>query len=70
MLWNVAAQNLELLDSTDSLTGPLDSFPAQSGIYLPNVGEPHFRLEPGRDLVLSTSTADQVSGFLLYRMEE
>lgn len=70
MLYNVAAQDLELLDGANSLTGPLSSFPATSGLLLQNVGEPHFILSPGSNLVLTTSAADQVSGFLLYRMLE
>lgn len=68
LLWNVAEQDLELLNGSDSLTGPLETFPAQSGMYLPNVGEPHFDLDTGNSLIFSLSAATQVSGFLLYRM--
>ena len=70
MLWNVADNALELFDGTDSLTGPLNSFPKQFGIYLPNVGEPHFKLAAGNSLQLTLSAAAQVSGYVLYRMEE
>jgi hypothetical protein len=70
MLYNVASQDLELKDGSNSLTGPLTSFPATSGMLLHNCGEPHFILSPGEDLNLTTSAADQVSGFLLYRMLE
>jgi len=70
LLWNVTQQDLELLDGTDSLTGPLNSFPAQFGILLPNVGEPRWLLRAGNSLVLSLGSAAQVSGYVLYRRED
>ena len=69
MLWNVTEQDLELFDGSDSLMGPLNSFPAQFGILLHYVGEPHFRCQLGNALKLSLSAAAQVSGYVLYRME-
>jgi len=71
MLWNAGvAQDLELLSGADSLTGPMNSFPAQAGWFWPNVGEPRFRLEAGNSLRLTLSAAGQVSGYVLYRMEK
>jgi len=65
-LYNVAAQNLELRAQNRSLTGPLNAFPATSGVSLPYTGAPHFRLQSGEALLLITSAATQVSGFINY----
>jgi len=71
MLWNAGvAHDLALLSGADSLTGPMNSFPAQAGWFWPNVGEPRFRLEAGNSLRLTLSAAGQVSGYVLYRMEK
>lgn len=69
LLWNVTSQNLELLNGSRTLTGVLQQFPNQSGIYLPNLGEPHFELDDGASFNLATSAATQVSGYVLFRME-
>ena len=70
MIWNVAAQDFEYYDGADSLSGPLDSFPAESGLFLPNVGEARFRLQPGNSFNLQLSAATQVSGHVLYRVAQ
>lgn len=69
LVWSVGAQDLQFFNGADTIAGPINSFPAASGLYLPTSGEPHWRLDPGRDLLMTTSAADQVSGYLLYRME-
>lgn len=68
LLYSAASQTLELFDGATSLLGPLTNWPAQSGIYLPDVGEPHFELLQGNALKLTLSGAGQVSGFVRYRM--
>jgi len=65
-LWNVSQQNLELLNGSDTLTGPINSFPAASGIYWPYTGSYHLECDDGRDLNLNMSASTQVSGFILY----
>jgi len=70
LLWNVTAQDLEYYDGADSLSGPLNSFPAQSGMFLPNVGECRFRLQAGNSFQLKLSAATQVSGHVLYRVAQ
>ena len=70
MLWNVGKQNLEYYDGADSLDGPLNSFPKESGIMLTNVGEYRFRLQPGNSFRLKLSAATQVSGHVLYRVAQ
>lgn len=62
------AMALEWLDGAVSLTGSLNGWPANSGFFFPNTGEPHWRLTPGNALRLTTGSAGQVSGFVLYRM--
>ena len=68
-VYNVAAQNLEFRHSWDSLTGPLNAFPATSGVSLPYTGAPHFYLQSGQPLILRTSAATQVSGFVNYLLK-
>jgi len=68
LIWNVTSMNLELKDDTGyTFTGPLNAFPAASGVMLPNVGEPWFTSRPGAGILLNLSAATQVSGFMLYR---
>lgn len=69
-LYNVAAQTLELRSDRESLTGPLTAFPATSGFSLPYTGAPHFLLRSGEPLILSTSAATQVSGFVNYLLKD
>jgi hypothetical protein len=69
-LYNVAAQNLELRANARSLTGPLNAFPAASGVSLPYTGAPHFRLQSGEALNLITSGVTQVSGFVNYLLKD
>ena len=70
VMWTVVEQSFELLDGADSLTGPWNNFPALSCFFLPNTGEPHFKLQSGLSLNLTLSAAGQVSGFVLYRYTE
>jgi hypothetical protein len=67
MLYTDTSMDLELLDGSTSLTGPLLSWPAKQGFFFPFTGEPHFRLTAGRSFILTTSAAGQVSGFIRYR---
>lgn len=66
-LWSVADQTWEFLDNTSSLTGPIGSWPAQTGLLWPYTGEPYIETRTGGALTLSISAAAQVSGFLKYR---
>ncbi len=70
MLWNVTSQTLILKDSgdTDPLQGPLTSFPAITGYYLPDQGEPHFELKDGGSFLLNLGAATQVTGYVRYRL--
>lgn len=70
MLWNVALKTITLEDSADTnpLQGPLTSFPANTGYYLPDQGEPHFELKDGGSFVLDLGAATQVTGFVRYKM--
>lgn len=67
-LWSEAAQDFEIFDGVDSLTGLLKGWPAQNGLLLPFTGEPHFETTAGAALNLTFSAAGQVSGWLRYRM--
>jgi len=69
-LWSAGAQDLEFFDGGNTLTGPISGFPAQQGIYLPNTGDPHWLLTVGESLKLNLGQAQQVSGYVLYRMQE
>lgn len=70
MIYNTAAQDIEFLDGAASIMGPLTAFPANQGMHLPYSGEPHWILGAGQSLSMSTSAADQVSGFIQYRLLE
>ena len=76
-IWNVAEQNLEVYTGDEgsppvltTLTGPLDSFPAQSGLLLPFSGAPHLLCAEGAPLVLYNSGGTQISGFVDYELVE
>lgn len=62
-LWSEVAQDLQIFDGTLTLTGLLKSWALQTGLLLPNTGEPYFDLSPGNAFNLSISAAGQVSGF-------
>lgn len=68
-IWNVMNQQLELKDgAAKSLTGPITNFPGQSGIMLPQNDHPHFSTTKGNALVLNLSAAQQVSGYVRYKV--
>lgn len=68
-LWNVAEQDLEFYAGPEeSLSGPFDSFPEKSGFLLPYTGAPHWDLEHGHPLQVTTTGATQLSGWILYRI--
>lgn len=71
-LWNVAAQTLTLVDSQDPipLEGPLASYPALTGYYLPDQGsEPHYECKPGGNFVLNLGAATRVTGFVKFTVK-
>ena len=70
LLYNVAVQTLNLKDSEDTLPlqGPLTTFPATTGYFLPVQGEPHFELKPGGSFLLNLGAATQVTGFVRYSL--
>jgi hypothetical protein len=66
-IWSAGAQTIEFFEDTTTLTGPLTSWPAATGLLLPNVGDPHFELAPGASFKFSISASAQFSGFVKYR---
>lgn len=60
--------DIEWFGNSISLTGPMTNTPAQSGLLLPYTGQPHWKLRHGESLKFSQSVAQQLSGFLLYKV--
>ena len=59
---------LQFQDGTYDLSGLLNGWPANSGFFFPFTGQPHWGLQKGNSLNLTTGAAGQVSGFVVYRM--
>lgn len=67
-VFSAVTQDFELWDGATSLTGgPLVAYPANTPLFFLNVGEPHQKCTAGNALRLTTSSAGQTSGFVLYR---
>lgn len=67
LLWSEVAQNLELFDGSESLTGLLKAWPSETALLLPFTGEPWFELTAGQPFNLAMSAPGQISGFIRYR---
>ncbi len=66
----VNPMTVRLRQGADPMMGPMTNFNPGDSFFRLAADKPWRRLEPGRSFIINLSAAEQLSGYVLYRMEQ